>query len=204
MVVLSVFIAIIILIFLFLLFWKLIFLRDPKRIIPVGDNIVAPADGMIIKIIQINKKNVKIQKGFGRISALANDIADSCFIVSIFMSPLNVHINRAPISGTIKSIKHINGRFFPANKLQCALTNEKNEIVIENKKLKVKVIQIAGFIARRIECFVKENQKVNKGDKIGLINLGSQVTMILPNSVKICVKEGQKTMAGETIIAKNG
>jgi len=80
---------------------------------------------------------------------------------------------------------------------------EKNEIVIKNKKLKIRVIQIAGFLARRIFCYVKKNQNVNKGQKIGFISLGSQATLIIPaKKIKIIVKEGQKVKAGSTIIAE--
>lgn len=190
-------------IILFLIFWKFIFLRDPERKIPEGDNIVAPADGRIMKILEVNGK-IKFNKGMGKIKTLTEDVADKCWLVSIFMSPLNVHINRAPISGTVKSARHSKGKFFNAGTMKSTLENEKNEIIIENKKMKIKVIQIAGFVARRIECFVKENQKVNKGDRIGLINLGSQVTLIMPKTVRLKVRENGKTKAGETIIAECG
>src|SRR3989338_5115891 len=151
------------------------FYRDPKRTIPKGNNIVAPADGTIISIVNVSKKNIKIKKGLlGKIRTLTKDVANECYVISIFMSPFDVHINRAPIAGTIKSIRHEKGKFFRADDIEKSLKNEKNEIIIQNKKLKVKVIQIAGFLARRIICYVNPNQKVNKGNKIGMISLGSQ------------------------------
>jgi len=159
---------------------------------------VSPADGKIIRIMKIDRQELKVKKGYlGKIYTLSTDLKDPGFLVSIFMSPLNVHFQRAPIDGAIKKVKHTKGRFIAADTLR-ALNNEKNEIIIDD----IKVIQIAGFLARRISCFIKKNEKVKKGQRIGLINLGSQVTMLLPKNVKISVKEGQHVKAGETIIGE--
>ena len=180
------------------------FYRDPKRKIPKGNNIVSPADGRVISILKINANKVKINKGFlGKIEAITKDIAKECYVVSIFMSPFDVHVNRAPISGQVKSIKHEKGRFFAAFNLEKSLTNEKNEIIIENKRIgKIKVIQVAGFLARRIICKINKNEKVNKGQRMGKIVLGSQVTLILPSKkIKLKIKKKQKVVGGETIIA---
>ena len=178
------------------------FYRDPKRTIPKGNNIVAPADGTVISIVKVSKKNIKISKGLlGKIITLTKEIAKECYVISIFMSPFDVHINRAPIAGTIKSIRHEKGKFFRADDIEKSLKNEKNEIIIQNKKLKVKVIQIAGFLARRIICYVNPNQKVNKGNKIGMIALGSQTTIILPANIGLRIGLNSKVKAGETIIA---
>ncbi len=118
------------------------------------------------------------------------------------MSPLDVHINRAPIEGTAESVKYTKGKFFKAYDLERSFQNEKNEIIIQNKKLKVKVIQIAGFLARKIICSIRVNQKVNKGQRIGSIVLGSQVTLILPvKKARIKVKSRQKVVGGKTVIA---
>src|SRR3989338_4375974 len=173
------------------------FYRDPERKIPKGNDIVSPADGKVISIIDTSKEVIKVKKGFvGKIRVLTKDVAKKCYVVSIFMSPLDVHVNRVPIEGTIKSIKHTKGKFFKAYDLEKSLENEKNEIVIQNKNLKIKVIQIAGFLARRIMCRVKVNQKVDKGHKIGFIALGSQTTIILPKNLKLKVKTGDKVKAG--------
>jgi len=187
----------------FAIIFLLNFYRDPKRTIPKGNNIVAPADGKIISIIDTSKSSIKIKKGiFGRIRALTKDVAKECHVISIFMSPLDVHINRAPIAGTIKSIKHTRGSFFKAYDLEKSLGNEKNEIIIQNRNIKVKVIQIAGFLARRIKCYVKKNEKVNKGDKIGMIALSSQTTLVIPKGVDLKINLNQHVKAGETIIAE--
>ena len=186
-------------VFLIILF-LLNFYRDPKRMVPKGNNIVAPADGRVISILKTSKKNVRVNKGFlGKIRALTKDIAKECYVISIFMSPLDVHINRAPIEGTIKSITHTKGKFFKAYDMGKSLENEKNEIIIEGR-IKVKVIQTAGFLARRIKCYIKQNQKVNKGEKIGMIALSSQTTIIIPAGVDLMVKVKEKMKAGETII----
>ena len=165
------------------------FYRDPERKVPQGNNIVAPADGTIIRVIDTAKDSIKIRKGLiGKIKTLTRDVAKECIVISVFMSPLDAHINRAPIGGVVKSIKHTNGRFFKAYDLEKSFENEKNEIIIQNKKLKVKVIQIAGFLARRIKCYVKKNQKVGKGQKIGMIALGSQTTLVLPMGIDLKIK----------------
>lgn len=196
--------SIIVLSILFKLFHRFYFLRDPSRLIPIGINIVSPADGRIIKIIRVNTERVKINKFLGKIFTYTKEISDDCLLISIFMSPFDVHRNRAPVEGVVQTIKHEYGTFFAANDFRKSLTNEKNEIVIENPKIKVKMIQIAGFLARRIVCRVKEKQVVKKGEKVGLINLGSQVTLILPYKKikKLCVRVGERVIAGETVIGE--
>lgn len=178
------------------------FYRDPKRTIPKDSNIVAPADGKVISILKVNRKNIRIRKGIlGKIETFTSGISPQCYAISIFMSPFDVHINRAPVSGIIKSIKHTKGKFFEAYNLEKSLHNEKNEIIIENNALRVKVIQMAGFLARRIKCYVKKNQKINKGQKIGMIALGSQTMLIIPNGVDLKVNLNDRVKAGETILA---
>jgi phosphatidylserine decarboxylase len=217
-VVINLILVVVILIILFLLN----FYRDPKRLIPKGNNIVSPADGKVIQILKIksnmlrNSKGIfgtqksakqisselKIKKGVvGKIQTLTKDIANECYLISIFMNVFDVHVNRAPIDGKIESIKYSKGEFFNASDLKKSLHNEKNEIIIQNKKIKIKAIQIAGFLARKIKCFVKSNQKINKGQKIGMIVLGSQVSLIIPAKVKLKIKIRDKVKAGSTIIA---
>jgi phosphatidylserine decarboxylase len=196
-------VTVIILVMLFLLFWRYYFLRDPERIIPLGNIIVSPADGKIIKIVRIeNLNNIDVEKNlFGKIRTLTRDTVKKGYLISIFMSPFDVHVNRAPINGEIIYQQHTPGKFRNAKTLR-AIENEKNEIIIENKTIgKVKVIQIAGFLARRIVSFVDQGETLKKGQKIGLINLGSQVTVIIPD-INLQVTEGQRVIAGETILAK--
>ncbi len=186
----------------YLLFWKTYFLRDPKRVIPPGQNIVSPADGKIIRIQDFNlEESFESKKGLcGKIRSSLKDVATKGKIIAIFMSPLDVHINRAPIYGKIMKQTHKNGKFHMASDFQSLYFNEKNEILIKNSKLKIKIIQVAGFLARRIESCVREGENIEKGQKIGLINLGSQAVLILPEKVKLKVKAGEKVKAGTTII----
>jgi len=190
---------------LLLILFLLNFYRDPKRKIPGGNNIVSPADGKIINILKIKSDKTIINKGFlGKIETLTKDIAKECYVISIFMSPFDVHVTRAPISGQVSSIKHEKGKYFAAFNPEKSLMNEKNEIIIENKRIgKIKVIQIAGFLARRIICTINKNGKVNKGQRIGKIVLGSQVTLILPSKKinKLKITKKQKVIGGNTIIA---
>ena len=193
-----------ILMLLLLALFLLNFYRNPERKIPHGNNIVSPADGKIIGILKVKSNKIRINKGFlGKIETLAKDIAKECYVISIFMSPFDVHVNRAPLDGKIISVKDEKGRYFAAFNLKNSLMNEKNEIMMENKKIgKVKVIQIAGFFARRIICTVSRGEKVNKGQQIGSILLGSQVSLILPaRKIGLIVRAGQRVIGGKTIIA---
>ena len=195
------------LIIIILIFWKFIFLRNPKRSIPNDiDIIVSPADGRIIDILEFHNNDVKLYKGnrryLGLISTLTNDVSNSGYIISIFMSPMDVHFNRAPISGEIKSVKHSNGKFLPVNTIEAGLVNEKSEIIIKGDKITLKMIQIAGFLARRIVTYSKPGSRIDRGQVIGLINLGSQVTLVVPDSIQIKIKNGDRVVAGVTIIAK--
>lgn len=198
-----------IIIFLLMVIFLLNFYRDPERKIPEGNNIVSPADGKIIRIIKIssnsikNKNKVKIKKLLlGKIETLTNDVGKDCYLISIFMSPFDVHVNRAPVEGIVKKIRYTKGTFFNAGNFKKSLQNEKNEIMISNNKIgNVKVIQIAGFLARKIKCFVREKQNINKGQKIGAIVLGSQVSLIIPAKLNLNINLGDKVKAGSSIIA---
>lgn len=187
------------------LFWKVVFLRNPRRTTPHGNHVVAPADGRIIEIFEFKGEDVKLFKGnqrlLGLIHTLTADVAKEGYIVSVFMSPMDVHINRAPITGTVESVIHTSGKFLNVSSFEAGLVNEKAETIIKGA-ITVKMIQIAGFLARRVVTNVNPDDTVEAGQEIGLINLGSQVTMILPKSVTLQVKKGDRTVAGETILAK--
>ncbi|NQU97880.1 phosphatidylserine decarboxylase family protein [Candidatus Woesearchaeota archaeon] len=201
-VIITLFIVIVVLFLSFHIFHKFYFLRDPARQLPIGNNIVCPADGKVIMVKKFEKNKIDIDKRFlGKVKSFTKDVSDKGFIVSIFMNAFDVHINRAPISGTVKYVKHIPGKFINAERLASTFENENVQILFQDGNFKVKTIQIAGLIARRIVPFVKENEKVIKGQRIGLIKLGSQVTLIMPANIKVKVHEGQKVFAGETIIA---
>ena len=165
------------------------FFRDPIRIIPNENVIVSPADG---KIVFLGESNLPEEC----------DIKGKFLKISIFLDIFNVHINRMPISGIVKDIKYISGKFFKANIEKSSKENERNIIVIENeKKEKIIVTQIAGVIARRIVCDLKINQEVLKGERFGIIKFGSRVDLYLPLNYKILVAVGQTVIGGETIIS---
>jgi len=197
-----------VLIALLIMLFILYFYRDPKRVIPKGNVIVSPADGKIISIIQVRsgkeKEELKIKKGFaGKIRTLTGDLGKGAFIaISIFMSPLDVHVNRSPIEGEVVSVRHSKGKFYNAARPE-AFENEKTETIIDSKIGMIKVIQIAGFLARRIETFIKPGQKVITGQRIGIIKLGSQVTLIMPkDKINLVITKGQKVKAGSTILGE--
>jgi phosphatidylserine decarboxylase len=192
---------------LLLLLWRFYFLRYPTPTIPTQPKtVVAPASGKIMKIIHFSKSERQtIDKGlFGKIHVVTKDVAKEGYIIIIRLHVYNVHYQRAPIAGTVEKISYTYGKFFNAVKnpesLKCLFQNERNEIVITGN-ITCKVIQIAGFLARRIECFVEEKQKIEKGQELGVINLGSQVAFVLPKCL-LAVKEGDAITVGETIIAE--
>lgn len=187
----------------FLIFYNFYFLRDPTRTIPPGNNIVCPADGKVLAIKEFKNNELEInKKHLGRVKTFTKDVSKKGYMISIFMNIMNVHINRAPIRGKVKYVKHSKGKFLNAESKASTFENENVQILIQDGKFKVKMIQIAGLVARRIVPFIKGREKIIKGQRIGLIKLGSQVTLILPDTVSIKVSEGEEVKAGETIIAK--
>ena len=200
--------TLIFLILAFIAFYFLWFLRNPKRNPPKKNVIVSPANGKIHKIMYSDDRSIKIQKGLlGKIKAFIGDVSEKCAIISITMTPLNVHYQRAPLDGKIVKIRYQKGKFLNAvhnsNDMQATFENENNQILIKTEIGNIKVIQIAGFIARRIISIAKKNQYIKKGQTIGLIKLGSQVTIILPkDKIRVTAKEGQTVIDGETVLAE--
>jgi phosphatidylserine decarboxylase len=188
------------------LFYRLWFLRKPVRTVPPDNSIVSPASGRVVRILSISKAKERLPKGLlGSVDLLVKDVAKKGRIIVIMMTPLDVHYQRSPVEGVVVKTAHKKGLFLNAvlgASSLSALRNEKNEILIKNSKIgKVKVVQVAGFLARRIRCFVKKQQKVLKGEEIGLICLGSQVILVLPE-IDLKVREGQRVVDGETVIAR--
>ena len=184
------------------LFW-LWFSRQPKRAIPAGENIiVSPANGRVVKIMKFNGPVIAEKWNKGLVTLKTSDVAKRGWFVLIMMTPLDVHWQRAPLAGKTISTQHVPGKFknavFKASSLS-ALQNERNEILMKTKKGKIKVVQIAGLLARRISCFVKKNQAVQKGELIGFISFGSQVALLLPENAKLEVEEGSKVKDGERV-----
>ncbi|MCX5845728.1 MAG: phosphatidylserine decarboxylase family protein [Deltaproteobacteria bacterium] len=163
------------------------FFRNPQRKVPDDANaIISPADGEIIKIEGVLEGDYL--KGPSK-------------KISIFMNVFNVHVNRIPYSGTVESIHYNKGDFFSASLDKASLHNEKNSIIIKTDDgKKILTVQIAGLIARRIECWIKEGMYVNKGERFGLIRFGSRLEVFLPSDSITSVKVGDKVKAGETLI----
>jgi len=171
--------------------WVYYFFRDPDRY-PINDEnyLVSPADGVISQIIETNgPKELNLdQKKYTR--------------VSIFMNVFNCHVNRVPTSSTISEIYYKPGKYFNASLDKASEENERNYIKIKNLNGEnIILVQIAGLIARRIVCEVKEGEKLKQGDKFGIIRFGSRVDLYFEN-YQLLAKVNQKTISGETIIAK--
>jgi phosphatidylserine decarboxylase len=122
--------------------------------------------------------------------------------ISIFMNVFNVHVNRSPVDGIIEKIIYKNGKFFNASLDKASEYNERNSFIIETNTDKIVVVQIAGLIARRILSFISEGDKIDKGDRIGLIRFGSRVDIYFPSTYEIKVNQNDIVVAGETIIAE--
>ena len=176
------------------------FFRDPKRNTPEEkDIIVAPADGKVLKG-QIDK--IEIVEYDDTLMEHVLEKGEKGIRVSTFMSPFDVHVNRIPVSGKIVDAKYCPGKFKIAMG-DIEKENEKNLVVIDSEYGKIGVIQIAGFVARRIVQYVNIGDVVKIGERLGMIRFGSRVDLILPyKNCKLLVKEGDKPKAGETIIAK--
>lgn len=164
------------------------FFRDPDRKIPEEKDIfVSPADGKVILI-----ERVVEDKYLNR----------EAIEVSIFMSPLDVHVNRSPCDGRVKSVEYRPGRFFSAYKEEASLKNENITMVLETGYGDIIVRQVAGFLARRAVCRVKEGDSLRRGERFGIIKFSSRVDLYLPPDTLIRVKKGDKVKAGESIIGK--
>jgi phosphatidylserine decarboxylase len=157
------------------------FFRDPRRVPPTEEGvIVSAADGTVTRI----------------------ESNESGKLVSVFLSPLNVHINRSPIAGNIKKLEYIPGKKLPATKNEASFVNERNSLTIEGEKLTVVCTQIAGILARRIVCRAKEGDNLTIGEKFGLIKFSSRTDLLMPVDVDLAVKIGDKVKGGVTIIAR--
>jgi phosphatidylserine decarboxylase len=176
------------LIFLCITFFILMFFRDPERFIPETENsVICPADGKIIVIEEIDDHKFLQQKAIK---------------ISIFMNIFNVHVNRAPMSGTVEKIIHSPGKFYSADSAQGALHNENCATILKTKsKHSIAFVQVAGLIARRIVCWLEAGDTIQQGRRFGLIRFGSRVDLYLPLNTEITVAMGQKVRSGETILA---
>ena len=164
------------------------FFRDPERTSPAGEDLVlSPADGKIIAIRQVEEKEF---------------LKSGSTVISVFMSPLNVHVNRNPIGGRVKHLRYVKGEYFAAFEDKASEKNEQMVIGIEGPRGRVLFKQIAGFVARRIVCTLKMDDTVKAGERFGMIKFGSRVDVFVPANAVIRAKIGDETAAGETVLAE--
>jgi len=162
------------------------FFRDPKRATPTDqDLVVSPADGRVTRVKKVEEGNER-----------------SATLVSIFLSPLDVHINRAPIAGEVTNVSYSKGKFLVAMDENASLVNEQNALTIEGEKVTVVCKQIAGILARRIICWKHAGDRVALGEKFGLIKFSSRTDILMPANVEVLVAEGARVQGGTTIIGR--
>lgn len=178
--------------------WVFAFFRDPVRVTPQDDRfVVAPADGLVTLIAKVPPPPEMAG------AAMLGD--QPLWRVSMFMSVFDVHINRAPVRGTVRRVAYISGKFLNADLDKASEDNERQHILIERPDgLRIGCTQIAGLVARRILPFVKEGDMLAAGQRFGLIRFGSRVDIYLPQGTSPMVIKGQRTVAGETIVAEIG
>jgi phosphatidylserine decarboxylase len=178
--------------------WVAAFFRDPVRTTPQGDNfVVAPADGLITMIAKVPPP---------RELAGPDGLADAEMVrISIFMSVFDVHINRSPVSGKVRRMVYVPGKFLNADLDKASEQNERQHFMIEGEGgFQMAITQIAGLVARRILTFVHEGDSVAAGERIGMIRFGSRVDVYLPAGTGPQVLLGQRAIAGETLLAEIG
>ena len=161
------------------------FFRDPNRAIPKGEGlIVSPADGVVTETVRIDTPEGARQR------------------ISIFLNVFDVHVNRTPIAGEITSVRYQTGKFLNAMNQECAERNEQNIVTVRGEGIEIVFKQIAGLIARRIVFNYGEGDRVERGQRVGLIKFGSRTDVILPAEADIRVKTGQRVKGGASIIAE--
>jgi len=171
-----------------LLIFTIYFFRDPERVTPNGENvIISPADGKVIQIKEVYEEKY---------------LKTECTQISIFMSPLNVHVNRIPLNGIVEYFEHVPGKYIVAFEEKSSTLNERTLIGINNGKHKLLFKQIAGFIARRIVADLKVGMKVKAGERFGMIKFGSRVNVLIPLKSAVKIKMNENVCAGETILAE--
>jgi phosphatidylserine decarboxylase len=163
------------------------FFRDPERVIPqVPHAVLAPADGKIIFV------GPTFEDRF---------LSEESLKISIFMSIFNVHVNRIPLSGTVESIHYQKGTFFAANLDKASFENEHNAVVLRTPEgERIVFVQIAGLIARRIDCRLQPGESVQQGERFGMIRFGSRLDVFVPPNSEVAVSKGQRVKAGENIL----
>ncbi len=170
--------------------WCAYFFRDPPRVTPLREGIVvSPADG-VVSAIGFHLPPPELGMG-----------AEPLQRISVFMSVFDVHVNRAPVSGRVMKIAYKPGLFLSADLDKASEDNERNGLVIDSRLGRIGVVQIAGLVARRIVCFIREGEEIGVGDRFGLIRFGSRLDVYLPATVRPAIAVGARAIAGETILA---
>lgn len=171
-----------------LLLFVTFFFRNPNRLVPDDESaIVSPADGRVMSICEVFEDQFLQTEGIK---------------ISIFLSIFDVHVNRSPIEGEIKYQRYTCGRFCPAFQESASCENERHTLGIENQHIRVLVTQVAGILARRIVSWVTLGSRLEKGQRYGMIKFGSCTEVVVPKTVEITVKKGDKVKGGETIIGR--
>lgn len=192
-----------------LLYYYVWFMRLPERNIPQNNQLfVSPANGKVVAVAPWNRESVIItKKKFGAFETWTQDVDTAGTLISIQMNVTNVHFQRSPVDAKVIKENYVKGSFNNAvqmnNEYGTRFENEHNEILLETTDGKrFKVIQIAGFVARRIEDFVKPGQTLRQGEVFGVIKLGSQVSIVLPHGVKVKARVGDVVTEGESVLAE--
>ncbi len=175
-------------VFFFLSFFllSLVFFRDPERNSNAdARSVLAPADGRVIRISDAQNEPYPDSHGI---------------LISIFMSLLNVHVNRVPISGKVIKKEYRHGRFIPAFKEEAPARNEQCSLIIQNNGKSIYVRQVAGILARRIITYPEKGDTLIRGERLGMILFGSRLDLIVPSGTRVTVFTGQKTVAGKTVV----
>ena len=173
--------------------WCVYFFRDPPRVTPAGAALViSPADGRIA-FVGAAVPPGELGLGIGQMVR-----------ISVFMSVFDCHVNRAPVAGAVARVAYRPGKFLNADLDKASEDNERNGIVIDGANGKVGVVQIAGFVARRIVCWTKEGDSLAAGERFGMIRFGSRLDVYLPAAARVLAQVGQTAIAGETVIARFG
>ena len=178
----------------------LFFFRDPDRLSPSGDDVVlSPADGRVL--VAGPAVPDALPTGVPSAAAALGRASDSWQQVSIFLSPMDVHVNRIPVSGRVTRVTYTPGRFLPAYRHDAGTGNERSEIWIDHRGQTIVARQIVGILARRVVCRVAPGTDVRAGDRFGIMKFGSRMDVFLPPAATICVAVGDRVRAGETVIA---
>ncbi|MBT8218928.1 MAG: phosphatidylserine decarboxylase [Bacteroidia bacterium] len=197
-------IGIIMLLFGYYQFW---FLRQPTRTIPFSQShFVSPANGKISAVIQFDSSVIRIPKYQRTLEVMTSDVSSKGWMISIEMDVTNVHYQRLPLTATHIESRYVEGQFKNAliqnNNFGIRLENEHNQMLFETADgMRYKIIQVAGLVARRIVDYTEKGKQYQQGDVIGLIKLGSQVSIILPHDVEPRVSVGEMVTDGESILA---